>query len=163
MKQKKVSFNQTIEVKEFRKDDKICSSILINNKSIILKFIFVQIIFISIIILNYNLNFYDKVWSHSSLVCSLSVGYFIINYNYDILQYLHPLWVPLMTGLSFFLTNRYLLLESLWFILTIQIAWMIFDGCILCEKKEEWNQILSKLIQILALLFTVVLTNLISK
>lgn len=168
MKQKRVSFDENVEIKEFRKNDTIYDGTnkLLKNKWLIIRFISIQIIFLSLIIFNCKLNKYDKVWSYSTLTTGALIIYFIINYNYNVLYILHPIWVPVLTFLSLFLTNKYLLLESLWFVLVIQIAWSVLGGCVLFEKDSEWgsgNSILSKTLEIITIIITVILTYLISK
>ena len=166
MKQKRVSFNEKVEVKEFRKNDMIGKNKILENKGLIVKFVSIQIIFLLLIILNCKLNKYDKAWSYTTLTTACLVIYFIINYNYKILHFLHPIWVPLLTFLSLFLTNKYLLLESLWFMLVVQIAWSILDGCVLFEEKNEWcckSLLLTKTIEIISIIATVILTYLICK
>ena len=168
MKQKRVSFNEKVQIKEFRKNDTIDGKTnkLLENKGLIIRFVIGQIIFLLLIIFNSKLNNYDKVWSYTTLTVAFLIIYFITNYNYNVLRVLHPIWVPGLTFLSLFLTNKYLLLESLWFILVVQIAWSILDGCILFEKKGEWGEgkpLLSKTLEILTLMITVILTYLICK
>lgn len=165
MKQKKrrVTFNPTIKIKEFSKDDRIRTNLLSNNKNLIIIFATIQCFFILLIISKFNLKLYDTVWSYSTLISAMSIIYFLINYNYSVIRMLHPIWVPISLSLSLFLTNKFLLLMSLWFILTIQIAWGIFDGCILDEKKNEWYEWIGKFLKIAALIVTVILTHLINK
>jgi len=168
MKQKRVTFNDKVEIKEFRKNDTInCdTNKLQKNKSLIIRFAIGQIIFLLLIMLNSKLNKYDKVWSYTTVTTAFLIIYFIINYNYSVLCILHPIWVPLLTFLSLFLTNKYLLLESLWFVLVVQIAWSVLDGCILFEKKGEWGEgksLLSKTLEIITVIITVILTYLICK
>ena len=103
MKQKRVSFNEKVEVKEFRKNDMIGKNKILENKGLIVKFVSIQIIFLLLIILNCKLNKYDKAWSYTTLTTACLVIYFIINYNYKILYFLHPIWVPLLTFLFEFL------------------------------------------------------------
>ena len=138
MKQKRVTFNDKVEIKEFRKNDTIdCdTNKLQKNKSLIIKFAIGQIIFLLLIIFNSKLNKYDKVWSYTTVTTAFLIIYFIINYNYSVLSILHPIWVPGLTFLSLFLKNKYLLLESLWFILVIQVSWSILNGCVLFEKES---------------------------
>ena len=80
---------------------------------------------------------------------------------------MHPIWVPILTFLSLFLTNKYLLLESLWFVLVIQVAWSVLDGCVLFENKGEWEtgklSLLAKTLEIVTVMITVILTYLITK
>ena len=103
MKQKKVSFNEKVQIKEFRKNDIIDGKTnkLLKNKMLIIRFVSIQIIFLLLIILNCKLNKYDKAWSYTTLTTACLVLYFIINYNYKFLSVLHPIWVPLLTFLSF--------------------------------------------------------------
>tara|TARA_B100001758_G_scaffold242401_1_gene250600 strand:- start:7344 stop:7844 length:501 start_codon:yes stop_codon:yes gene_type:complete len=166
MKQKRVSFNEKVQIKEFRKNDTIhCdTNNLQKNKSLIIKFVSMQIIFLLLIIFNSKLNKYDKAWSYATLTSGCLIMYFIINYNYSVLSILHPIWVPGLTFLSLFLKNKYLLLESLWFILVIQISWCVLGSCVLFEKESEWGGLpISKALEIITVLMTVILTYLICK
>jgi hypothetical protein len=166
MKQKRVTFNDKVEIKEFRKNDTIdCdTNKLQKNKSLIIKFAIGQIIFLLLIIFNSKLNKYDKFWSYTTVTTAFLIIYFIINYNYSVLSILHPIWVPGLTFLSLFLKNKYLLLESLWFILVIQVSWSILNGCVLFEKESEWGGLpISKALEIITVIMTVILTYLISK
>lgn len=170
MKQKRVTFNDKVEIKEFRKNDTIHfdTNKLQKNKSWIIRFAIGQIIFLLLIMFNNKLNKYDKVWSYTTVTTAFLIIYFIINYNYSVLRILHPIWVPGITFFSLFLTNKYLLLESLWFVLIIQIAWSILDGCVLYENEEEWFikgnfKMFSKILEIVTLMITVILTYLIIK
>ena len=167
MKQKKVSFNEKVQIKEFRKNDMIGTNKLLENKGLIIKFVSMQVIFLLLITLKCKLNKYDKAWSYATLTTGCLIMYFIINYNYKILHYLHPIWVLILTFLSLFLTNKYLLLESLWFVLVIQVAWSVLDGCVLFEKKGEWEggslSLLAKTLEIVTVMVTVILTYLICK
>ena len=166
MKQKRVTFNDKVEIKEFRKNDTIhCdTNNLQKNKSLIIRFAIGQIIFLLLIIFNSKLNKYDKVWSYTTVTTAFLIIYFIINYNYSVLSILHPIWVPGLTFLSLFLKNKYLLLESLWFILVIQISWSVLGSCVLFEKESEWGGLpISKALEIITVLITVILTYLISK
>ena len=84
MKQKRVTFNDKVEIKEFRKNDTIdCdTNKLQKNKSLIIKFAIGQIIFLLLIIFNSKLNKYDKVWSYTTVTTAFLIIYFIINvYN----------------------------------------------------------------------------------
>ena len=169
MKQKRVTFNDKVEMKEFRKNDTIDGgrNECIENKGLIIRFAIVQIIFLLLIIFNSKLNKYDKAWSYTTLTTAFLIMYFVINYNYSVLSILHPIWVPLLTFLSLFLTNKYLLLESLWFVLVIQVAWSVLDGCVLFENKSEWKvgklSLLAKTLEIITVIITVILTYLICK
>ena len=166
MKQKRVTFNDKVEIKEFRKNDTIdCdTNKLQKNKSLIINFAIGQIIFLLLIIFNNKLNKYDKVWSYTTVTTAFLIIYFIINYNYSVLSILHPIWVPGLTFLSLFLKNKYLLLESLWFILVIQISWSVLGSCVLFEKESEWGGLpISKALEIITIIMTVILTYLISK
>ena len=166
MKQKRVTFNDKVEIKEFRKNDTIhCdTNNLQKNKSLIIRFAISQIIFLLLIIFNSKLNKYDKFWSYTTVTTAFLIIYFIINYNYSVLSILHPIWVPGLTFLSLFLKNKYLLLESLWFILVIQVSWSILTGCVLFEKESEWGGLpISKALEIITVIMTVILTYLISK
>tara|TARA_Y100000389_G_C17363728_1_gene465123 strand:+ start:16 stop:528 length:513 start_codon:yes stop_codon:yes gene_type:complete len=170
MKQKKVSFNEKVQIKEFRKNDTIDGKTnkLLENKGLIIKVVSIQVIFLLIIVLTCKLNKYDKAWSYATLTTSCLIMYFIINYNYKMLHFLHPIWVPLLTFLSLFLKNKYLLLESLWFVLVIQIGWHALDGCVLYENEGEWFiegdfKMISKILEIVTLMITVILTYLICK
>jgi hypothetical protein len=166
MKQKRVTFNDKIEIKEFRKNDTIhCdTNKLQKNKSLIITFAIGQIIFLLLIIFNSKLNKYDKVWSYTTVTTAFLIIFFIINYNYSVLSILHPIWVPGLTFLSLFLKNKYLLLESLWFILVIQISWSVLGSCVLFENESEWGGLpISKALEMITVLMTVILTYLISK
>jgi hypothetical protein len=170
MKQKKVSFNEKVQIKEFRKNDTIDGKTnkLLENKGLIIKVVSIQVIFLLIIVLTCKLNKYDKAWSYATLTTACLIMYFIINYNYKMLHFLHPIWVPLLTFLSLFLKNKYLLLESLWFVLVIQIGWHALDGCVLYENEGEWFiegdfKMISKILEIVTLMITVILTYLICK
>ncbi len=170
MKQKRVSFNEKVQIKEFRKNDTIDGKTnkLLENKGLIIKVVIMQVIFLLIIVLNFKLNKYDKAWSYATLTSGCLIMYFIINYNYKMLHFLHPIWVPLLTFLSLFLTNKYLLLESLWFVLVIQLGWCALDGCVLYENEGEWFikgnfKMFSKILEIITLMITVILTYLICK
>jgi len=134
---------------------------------LIIKFVSIQVIFLLLIVSTCKLNKYDKAWSYTTLTTACLIIYFVINYNYNVLYFLHPIWVPLLTFLSLFLTNKYLLLESLWFVLVIQVAWSVLDGCVLFEKKGEWEggslSLLAKTLEIVTVIITVILTYLITK
>ncbi len=164
MKQKRVTFNDKIKVKEFRKNEPICEKKNLEYKKFIIVNCTLRILIMLLVIFSYKLSFHDKLWANMTIIISSLIIYFITNYNYEILEWLHLIWVPGLTFLSAFLTNKMLTLESLWFCCGVQFAWAVFGSCIFFEQNNsEFSSDSSNLASMLAIIWTVILTYKVSK
>jgi len=87
-------------------------------------------------IYNYNLNFYDTVYSYTAIIVQIFFLYNVFitnNCMLDLLDRLLRIYLPL----TLFISNKFLLFIMIVVLFLIILFWNIFGGCILISDKEK--------------------------
>tara|TARA_B100001250_G_scaffold297651_1_gene259121 strand:+ start:224 stop:667 length:444 start_codon:yes stop_codon:yes gene_type:complete len=92
---------------------------------------------LNILLINKS-SFFDKIWI-TSVIISHILFYYSLTYDIKIIIDILHIFVFILPTLSFFCSNIFLKIISIFLFTIIQLLWVYEKRCILNEENEDWG------------------------